>query len=48
MPDHQVLFGDLSFLDAFYRIRSVFILGIVSLALARLYRRQARTDTENA
>ena len=34
--------------DAFYRIGSVFILGIVSLALAWLHHRQARTDTENA
>jgi len=44
----KVLFSDLASLDAFYRIGSVFILGIVSLALAWLYHRQARTDTENA
>ncbi len=44
----KVLFSDLASLDAFYRIGSVFILGIVSLALAWLYHRQARSDTENA
>ena len=44
----KVLFSDLSSLDAFYRIGSVFILGIVSLALAWLYHRQARAKTENA
>ena len=44
----KVLFSDLASLDAFYRIGSVFILGIVSLALAWLYHRQARTNTESA
>ena len=44
----EVLFSDLASLDAFYRIGSVFILGIVSLALAWLYHRQARAKTENA
>lgn len=44
----KVLFSDLSSLDAFYRIGSVFILGIVSLALAWLYHRQALAKTENA
>jgi uncharacterized membrane protein len=44
----KVLFSDLSYLDAFYRIGSVFILGTVSLALAWLYHRQARAKTENA
>ena len=44
----KVLFSDLASLDAFYRIGSVFILGIVSLALAWLYHRQARANTESA
>jgi uncharacterized membrane protein len=44
----KVLFSDLASLDAFYRIGSVFILGIVSLALAWLYHRQARANMENA
>jgi len=44
----KVLFSDLASLDAFYRIGSVFFLGIVSLALAWLYHRQARANTENA
>ena len=44
----KVLFSDLSSLDAFYRIGSVLILGIVSLALAWLYHRQALAKTENA
>jgi uncharacterized membrane protein len=44
----KVLFRDLSSLDAFYRIGSVFILGIVSLALAWLYHRHARVKPENA
>lgn len=43
----KVLFSDLSSLDAFYRIASVFILGVVSLALAWLYHRQARANMEN-
>ena len=34
--------------DAFCRIGSVFILNIVSRALAWWYHRQASTDTENA
>lgn len=44
----KVLFSDLASLDAFYRIGSVFILGIVSLALAWLYHRQARARMEKA
>jgi uncharacterized membrane protein len=44
----KVLFRDLASLDAFYRIASVFILGIVSLGLAWLYHRQARANMENA
>lgn len=44
----KVLFRDLASLDAFYRIGSVFILGIVSLGLAWLYHQQARAKMENA
>jgi hypothetical protein len=44
----QVLFRDRASLDAFYRIGSVFIPGIVPLGLAWLYHRQARARTENA
>ncbi len=44
----KVLSSDLSYLDALYRIGSVFILGTVSLALAWLYHRHARAKTENA
>ncbi|HEX5386358.1 MAG TPA: DUF2339 domain-containing protein [Gemmatimonadales bacterium] len=38
----KVLLVDLSSLDALYRVASVFTLGLVSLALAYLYHRQAR------
>jgi len=40
----KVLLFDLSSLDALYRVASVFILGLVSLVLAYLYHRQARTS----
>jgi len=39
----KVLVLDLSSLDALYRVGSVFILGLVSLLLAYLYHRQARS-----
>jgi uncharacterized membrane protein len=39
----KVLVFDLSSLDALYRVGSVFILGLVSLLLAYLYHRQARS-----
>jgi len=39
----KVLIFDLSSLDALYRVGSVFILGLVSLLLAYLYHRQARS-----
>ena len=40
----KVMLFDLSSLDALYRVGSVFILGLVSLLLAYLYHRQARSS----
>jgi len=40
----KVMLFDLSSLDALYRVGSVFILGFVSLLLAYLYHRQARSS----
>lgn len=42
----KVMLFDLSSLDALYRVGSVFILGLVSLLLAYLYHRQARSAAE--
>jgi uncharacterized membrane protein len=42
----KVLFFDLSKLDALYRIGSVFLLGLVSLAVAWTYNRRARTEVQ--
>ncbi len=44
----KVLVSDLSSLDALYRVGSVLILGVVSLALAWMYHRHARAEAGRA